>query len=198
VILADTTSPSCPTALLRSTCNNNTILHAFLRGSKKRRGEAVAYLLTRSSEGRDGMGNNEDRYFRADFDAKWALSLAAGLKLSTSTRWDCGSFCTRVRELQTACCSGEQARFQFISALQITPQFCQIHRVQRRSQHRFPLHVGAAHMAVRPQNQQVCVSESRLLARVCLFHSVLNEQTAHRRPQKQSARALCHVSCLGA
>jgi hypothetical protein len=37
----------------RASCNNNKILHAFLRGSKQRRSEVVAYLLTRAGEGHE-------------------------------------------------------------------------------------------------------------------------------------------------
>jgi hypothetical protein len=43
----------------RSSCNNNTILHAFLRGAKKRRCEAVAYLLTRAGEGHEDGGGGD-------------------------------------------------------------------------------------------------------------------------------------------
>ncbi len=43
----------------RSSCNSNKILHAFLRGGKKRRSEAVAYLLTRAGEGHENGGGGD-------------------------------------------------------------------------------------------------------------------------------------------
>jgi hypothetical protein len=50
----------------RASCNANKILHAFLRGGKKRKSEAVASLLTRAGEGREeGRGGDrlEVEYF---------------------------------------------------------------------------------------------------------------------------------------
>lgn len=50
----------------RASSNNNKILHAFLRGAKKRKSEAVAYLLTRAGEGlEEGRGGDrlEVEYF---------------------------------------------------------------------------------------------------------------------------------------
>ena len=50
----------------RASCNSNKILHAFLRGGKKRKSEAVGYLLTRAGEGREeGRGGDklEIEYF---------------------------------------------------------------------------------------------------------------------------------------
>ena len=48
-----------PTTRHRTSCNSNKILHAFLRGAKGRRCEAVAYLLTRAGEGREDGGGGD-------------------------------------------------------------------------------------------------------------------------------------------